>query len=85
VHISVPDPEVFRPPGSGSVSQRYGSGSFHHQAKIAVLRIRNIYPGSRILIFYPSRIPDPKTSTKERGEKKFAVIPIFVATKITKL
>ncbi len=34
---SVPDsdPQVFRPPGSGSVSQRYrsGSGSFHHQAK----------------------------------------------------
>jgi hypothetical protein len=27
VKTSVPDPEVFRPPGSGSVSQRYGSGS----------------------------------------------------------
>jgi hypothetical protein len=23
--------------------------------------------------FYPSRIPDPKTATKERGEKKFFV------------
>jgi hypothetical protein len=21
--------------------------------------------------FYPSRIPDPKTATKERGEKKY--------------
>jgi hypothetical protein len=32
----------------------------------AVMRIRNIYHGSRFLIFfYPSRIPDPKTSTKE--------------------
>ncbi len=37
--------------------------------------------------FYPSRIPDPgsriqdpKTATKERGEKKFVVIPFFVAT-----
>jgi hypothetical protein len=32
--------------------------------------------------FYPSRIseiPDPKTATKERGEKKF-VVPFFVAT-----
>jgi hypothetical protein len=29
-----PDPHVFGPPGSGSISQRYGSGSFHHQAKI---------------------------------------------------
>ena len=36
-----------------------------------VLRIRDVYPGSRILIFtHPgSRIPDPKTTTKERGEK----------------
>ncbi len=36
-----------------------------------MLRIRDVYPGSRILIFtHPgSRIPDPKTATKERGEK----------------
>ncbi len=31
-----PDPHVFGPPGSGSISQRYGSGSgsgsFYHQA-----------------------------------------------------
>ncbi len=35
--ISVADPDdpyVFGPPGSGSVSQRYGSGSFNHQAKL---------------------------------------------------
>jgi hypothetical protein len=34
-----------------------------------------------------SRIPDPKTATKERGEKKIVVLPVsyFVATKITKL
>jgi hypothetical protein len=35
---SVADPYVFGPPGSGSNSQRYGSGSgsgtFYHQAKI---------------------------------------------------
>jgi hypothetical protein len=46
-------------------------------------------PGSRILIFthpgswFPdlgSRIPDPKTATKERGEKKLVVIPFYVAT-----
>jgi hypothetical protein len=35
-----PDPYVFGPPGSGSISQRYGSGfgfgsgSFYHHAKI---------------------------------------------------
>ena len=42
----------------------------------SVLQIRDVYPGSRILIFtHPgsripdlgSRIPDPKTATKERG------------------
>jgi hypothetical protein len=40
---------------------------------------------SRILIFtYPgSRIPDPKTATKERDEK-IVVIPLFEATKFTK-
>jgi hypothetical protein len=30
-------------------------------------------------------IPDPKTATKERGEKKFVVNPFFVATNFTKL
>jgi hypothetical protein len=32
----LPDPHVFGPPGSGSTSQRYGSGtgSFFHHAKI---------------------------------------------------
>jgi hypothetical protein len=35
--------------------------------------------------FYPSRIPDPKTATKEKGEKKFVVISSFVATNLTKL
>ncbi len=27
-----PDPYVFVPPGSGSISQRHGSGSFYHNA-----------------------------------------------------
>jgi hypothetical protein len=37
------------------------------------------------LDFYPSRIPDPKTATKEKGEKKIVVKPFFVATNFTKL
>jgi hypothetical protein len=28
------DPHVFGPPGSGSIIQKYVSGSFYHQAKI---------------------------------------------------
>jgi hypothetical protein len=35
--------------------------------------------------FYPFWIPDPKTATKKRGEKKFVVKPFFVATNFTKL
>jgi hypothetical protein len=43
-----------------------------------MLRMRDVYPGSRILIFtHPGspdlKIPDPKTATKETGEKKFVV------------
>jgi hypothetical protein len=34
---------------------------------------------------YPSRIPDPKRATKERGEEKLVVIPFYVATNFTKL
>jgi hypothetical protein len=48
-------------------------------------RILNfIHPGSRIPDL-GSRIPDPKTATKERGEKKFVVITFYVATNFTKL
>jgi hypothetical protein len=45
----------------------------------AVLRIRDVYPGSRILNFTHPRslIPNPKTATKERGIKKFVVIPFL--------
>jgi hypothetical protein len=35
--------------------------------------------------FYPSRIPDPKTATKESGEKKLDVKPFYVATKFNKI
>jgi hypothetical protein len=35
--------------------------------------------------FYPCRIPDPKTATKERGRKKVVVKPFFAVTNFTKL
>jgi hypothetical protein len=35
--------------------------------------------------FYPSRIPDPKTATKKRGEKKFVVLPFFCSHKFLKI
>jgi|LakMenE18May11ns_1017448.scaffolds.fasta_scaffold9675196_1 hypothetical protein len=34
--------------------------------------------------FYPSRIPDPKTAPKERGEKNIFCKHFFVATNFTK-
>jgi hypothetical protein len=43
------DPYVFGPPGSGSgyISQRHGSGSFYHQAKI----VRKILIPTVLLLF----------------------------------
>ncbi len=32
--VGDPDPHVFRPPGYGSISQRYGSGSFPFLIKV---------------------------------------------------
>ncbi len=50
----------------------------------SVLRIRDVYPGSRILIFvHPGS--GPKIRNKREGWKKFVVLPFFVATNITKL
>jgi hypothetical protein len=37
--------------------------------RIAVLRIRYVYTVYRSLNFCPSRIPDPKTGTKEKDER----------------
>ncbi len=48
-----------------------------------MLRIRDVYPGSGILIFYPSRIPNPKTSTKEKGENCIHTRTFFGATNFT--
>jgi hypothetical protein len=47
-----------------------------------VLRIRDVYPGSRILIFTN---PGSKTATKERDEKKFVVIPFVWSHKFNKM
>jgi hypothetical protein len=59
--------------------------------KKTVLRIRDVYPGSRILDpdFDPFRIPDlgPRIQKQhqKRGVKKYVVKPFFVATNFTKL
>jgi hypothetical protein len=46
-----------------------------------VLRIRDVYAGSRILIFTH---PGSQNSNKREGWKKIAVIPLHLATNFTK-
>jgi hypothetical protein len=66
---------------------QYISFSGHKNGKVGSGSVKNIYAsgqccGSGMFIpdpgswFYPSRIPDPKTATKERGEKNFLVKPL---------
>jgi hypothetical protein len=83
-------------PGSGYVILNYDSGSryllFYQRNSTATSSVAD--PGCLSRIpdpdFYPSRIPDlgsriQKKATKERGEKKFLVIPFYVASNFTKL
>ncbi len=49
--------------------------------KVKVLRIQDVYLGSRILIF---SIPDPTTTKREREKNKFVVVPFFVDMNFTK-
>jgi hypothetical protein len=83
VIFSLLDSDPYCKSGSGYGSRDHvesGSTTLVVSAFPPVLRIRDVYPGSRILIFtHPgsrisdpgSRISDPKTATKERGEKNF--------------
>jgi hypothetical protein len=71
----MPDP-VFVHLRSG-MGKNQDPGSAINICKNTVLRIRDVYPGFLI--------PDPKTATKERGEKHFVVITFYVATNFTKL
>jgi hypothetical protein len=54
VNVADPDPYVFGPPGSesGSISQRYGSGSYYHQAKIVRKKPSFLLFCDFILTFY---------------------------------
>ncbi len=63
--------------GSGTFWQCGGSGMFIPDPEFT-------HPGYRIPDL-GSRILDSKTATKERGEKKFDVIPFYVATNFTNL
>jgi hypothetical protein len=50
------------------------------------VRIGNAEPDPNSAAWkFESRIPEPKTKTEERSEKKFVIIPFNVATNFTKL
>ncbi len=50
-----------------------------------MLRIRDVYPGSRILIFTHPGSRIQKQQQKRGVKKKFVVITFYVATNFTKL
>jgi hypothetical protein len=66
-----PDPQVFGPPGSGSTSQRYGSGSgsFYHHAKI--VRKKNLDSFYFVTLFdFLSLKNDVNVPSKSNKQKK---------------
>jgi hypothetical protein len=74
----------FSPPGSGS-----GSTDLTEFGSVADPGCLSRIPDPDFNPFWipdpGSRIPDPKTAIKERGEKILVVKPFFVATNFTKL
>jgi hypothetical protein len=69
------DPGVFGPPGSGSTSQRYGSGSFYHQAK----KVRKpLVPTVLLLLLdYLSLKNDVNIPSKSNNQKTLFLISFF--------
>jgi hypothetical protein len=65
-----------KPLSKSEARETENSDSEENKFLPGVLRILDVYPGSRILIFtHPgSQISDSKTATKERAEKFFFVI-----------
>jgi hypothetical protein len=50
-----------------------------------MLRIRDFYPGSRVLLFIHSGPGSRIQQQQQKGGGEFVVLPFFVATNITKL
>jgi hypothetical protein len=63
------------------------SRSFSHLGLKILAARQNQCCGSGILIFTDpgSQIPDPKTATKERGERNWSLYLFFIVTNFTKL
>ncbi len=69
-----PDPHVYGPPGSGSTSQRYGSGSFYHHAKIVR---KTLIPYFVTLFDFLSLKNDVNVPSKSNKKKKLCKKLVF--------
>ncbi len=72
------------PPQNGAAKLQQMRGG-ERTSRATVLRIRDVYPGSRIPIFIHSGSQIQKQQQKRGVKKKFVVKPFFVATNFTKL
>ncbi len=69
------DPYVFEPPGSGSICQRHGSGSFYHQAKIVR---KTLIPTVLLLLFdFLSLENDVNVPSKSNKQQKLFLTNLF--------
>jgi hypothetical protein len=84
--IADPDPYVFEPPESGSVSQRYGygsgSGPFYHQAKI---ERKTLNP--TVCNFFKTYLlkNDVNVASKSSKQKKFENSRIRIRTNMSRI
>ncbi len=82
--VADPDPHVFGPPGSGSISQRYGSGSgsFYHQAK----KVRKtLIPTALWLFIFENVVHVPSKSNKQKNCLKNLFFVGILGRSVTKI
>jgi hypothetical protein len=73
IHSDLSDQYVFGSPGSGSASQRYGSGSFYHQEK----KIRTLIPNVFWLLFDFLSLKNVNVPSKKISRKNFFLLVCF--------
>jgi hypothetical protein len=78
--VADPNPHVFGPPGSGSISQRYGSGSgsFYHHANIVRKTFDSYYFVT--LFDFLSLKNDVNVSSESNKQKFFLKISFLLAS-----
>jgi hypothetical protein len=67
ISVSDPGPYAFGPPGSGSISQRYGSGSFYHQEKTVRKTLISTVFGLLVTLSLKNDVKVPSKSNKQKN------------------